>query len=409
MATKPLLLRARTVVPDPASAIEDGGVLIHGDRIARVGRWKGDLEYEPARVLDLGEVALLPGLVNAHAHLDLTGARGRFEPTDDFLSWLMKIKPMRAELKDGVAGHAEEGARELLSDGCTLVADMVAEPLALEGIRRSGIRCVAYIEVIGFPGVVVRPLGDALDRCDEMEDIAAVSGGLAPHTPYTCTPELLQRCAMESRVRGLPLSIHVAETAYELDWLRDGSGLFSEPLAPFFEEGWKAPGRTSVDYLQSLGVLDQPRLLAHGNFLEPAEMDLLRRGGSSIAHCPGSHAFFGHDRHPVTALRDAGVTVALGTDGLVSHPDHRLSMTGELRRLADREPALEPRDLLAMATTAGAAALGLAGRAGALTRDAWADLAAFSVTGGWKGPESILDPDLRCTSTWVGGARRHSA
>jgi cytosine/adenosine deaminase-related metal-dependent hydrolase len=405
MATRPLLLRARTVVPDPASRIDDGAVLIQGDRVGRVGRF-ADLAREGARVLDLGDVALLPGLVNAHCHLDLTGARGRYAPTPDFLAWILQMRPLRDELAATVAASVEEGARELLASGCTLVGDIVGDFAGVEGLRRSGIRAVAFHEVIGFADVTPKPLGAAVEAARDLPEDGTVTPGLAPHTPYTCTEDLLRRTVAAARERRLPVTLHAAETGHEQDWLLEGSGILAEILRKHQPEGWRPPAKRTAAYLRDIGFLDEPRLLAHGNYLDPAEMEAVRDTGSVVVHCPGSHAFFGHDRHPVAELRAAGVTVAVGTDGLVSHPDHALSVPGELRRLAAREPSLAPRDLLAMATTAGAEGLGLAGLAGVLAPGSFADAAAFSVPGGWKGPESLLDPDLRCTAAFVGGASR---
>jgi cytosine/adenosine deaminase-related metal-dependent hydrolase len=392
MPARPLLLRARTVVPDPASSIDDGAVLLQGDRVARVGRF-ADLAREGARVRDLGDVALLPGLVNAHAHLDLTAARGRFSPSTDFLGWIRSIRPFRDSVRDGVVASVEEGARELLASGCTLVADMVYEHEGVEGLRRAGIRAVAFHEVIGFPGAVPRPLGPAIEAAERLPREGTVTPGLAPHTPYTCTDELLRQCAAAGRARRLPLTLHAAETRHEVEWLASGEGVLAGPLRPQYPPDWRPPGKSPAVHLEDLGFLDEPRLLAHGNWFEAAEMELLRERGAVVAHCPGSHAFFGHERHPVAALRAAGVPVALGTDGLVSHPDAVLSMPNEIRRLAARDPSISPRELLAMATVNGA--LG-----------SFADAAAFAVPGGWKGPESLLDPDLRCTAVFVGGVSR---
>ncbi len=408
MPPRPLLLRARTVVPDPASSIDDGAVLVHGDRVARVGRFRGDLEREPARVVDLGEVALLPGLVNAHAHLDLSDARGKFEPTGDFLGWILRIKPFRdARGHPGLIADTETGARELLAGGCTLVADSVADPAFLPGLQRAGIRAVAYLEVIELgERLRPRPLRDALEAAARVEAGGTLEAGLGPHTPYTCSDEALVRCAREARARGLRVSIHVAETEHEVAWLLRGEGVLAGTLRDVVPEGWRPPGRRPLEHLDALGFLGEPRLLVHANHLSPAEVGRVRESGSAVAHCPGSHAFFGHGEHPVAALVAGGVTVAVGTDSLASHPDGVLSIPNELRRLAAREPSLSPRDLLAMATVNGAEALGLAGEAGALMPGAFADAAAFAVPGGWRGPESILDPGLRCTATFVGGALR---
>jgi cytosine/adenosine deaminase-related metal-dependent hydrolase len=407
MPLRPLLFRARTVVPDPWSAIDDGAVLLLGGRVARVGKFRGDLEHESARVTELGEVALLPGLVNAHAHLDLTGARGRLEPESDFAAWLGRIKPMREELRPDVAAHAEEGARELLASGCTMVGDIVAEVPALDGLRRSGIRGVAFIEVLELPRVVVRPLREALDIASRGPWSDELRPGLAPHTPYTCTPEILDRCAEAWRTRRLPVTLHIAESRHEVEFMLDGGGLFKGLLGPWLEEGWMPPGMRPLEWLQKRGFFAGPRLLAHANYLDAKERALARDHGASVVHCPGSHAFFGHDTHPVTDLLRDGVNLALGTDGLVSHPEHRLSIPGEAARLARAEPSLDPRVILAMATTGGADALGMRGLIGVLRPGAFADMAAFTVPGGWSGPSSLLDPGLRCSVAFVGGVERH--
>ena len=408
MPPRPLLLRARTVVPDPASSIDDGAVLLHGDRVARVGRF-ADLVREGARVRDLGDVALLPGLVNAHAHLDLTGARGRFPPTKDFLGWIQALRPFReSEGPDAPARASEEGARELLASGCTLVADMVYEPSGVDGVRRSGIRAVAFREVLELgPALEHRPLRAALAAIESGDRSGgAVTPGLALHSPYTCSPEVIRRGAEHARRLRLPVTMHLSETTLEVEWLARGEGPFAPVLRRLVPEGWSPPGVGPAAYLRGLGFLDEPRLLAHGNHLEGEELRLVLQSGSAVVHCPGSHAFFGHERHPVADLRAAGVVVALGTDSLASHPGGVLSMTEEIRRLAAREPSIPPRELLAMATVHGAIGLGLAGLAGVLAPGSFADAAAFAAPGGWKGPESLLDPDLRCTAVFVGGALR---
>ena len=407
MPAKPLLLRARTVVPDPASSIDDGAVLLHGDRVGRVGRY-ADLAREGARVQDLGEVALLPGLVNAHCHLDLTGARGRFAPTGDFLGWIQRMRPFRETLGiEGCTRAAEEGGRELLANGCTLVADMVYDPPTVGGVRRSGIRSTVFFEVIELgPALQPRPLRCALEALAGIPADGVLTPGLAPHSPYAVAADVVRRCSRHARERSVPVSMHVSETLDEVLWTERGEGVLAPVLRPLCPEGWTVPGRRPVAHLRGLGFLDAPRLLAHGNYLDAEETEILRESGSVVVHCPGSHAYFGHDSHPVAALRAAGVTVAIGTDSLASHPDGVLSIPNELRRLAAREPSIAPRDLLAMATVNGAEGLGLAGLAGVLAPGAFADAAAFAAPGGWKGPESLLDPDLRCTAAFVGGVSR---
>jgi cytosine/adenosine deaminase-related metal-dependent hydrolase len=388
--------------------VADGGVLVHDGRVVRVGRF-ADLAREGARVQDLGDVALLPGLVNAHAHLDLTGARHRFAPTTDFVGWIRGLRPFReAEGPGAPARAAEEGARELLAGGCTLVGDTVHDPSSLEGLRRSGIRAVAAYEILELgPAFAHRPLHGARGHLDAHPEGEEILPGLAPHTPYTCSPGILRDATALARERGVVLALHLAETEAEVEFLLRNEGALAAILAPLLPEGWAAPGLRPAHYLRGLGLLEGPILLAHGNHLDAEEAALVRDAGAVVVHCPGSHAFFSHGRHPVRDLLAAGVTVALGTDSLASHPEGALSMTGEIRRLAALEPGIPPRDLLAMATVHGAEGLGLAGRAGVLAPGSFADAAAFAAPGGWKGPESILDPGLRCTAALVGGVLRH--
>ena len=397
-----MLLRARTVVPNPTSQIDDGAVFVRGDRVERVGRF-AELDSGRLPVFDLGEAALLPGLVNAHAHLDLTATRGRFRPTRDFAGWIRGFRSLREELHEGAVAAVEEGARELLDGGCTLVADMVNDFAGTAGLHRAGIRAVAYHEVIEFGGVAPKPLEAAVETVARSPREGVVLPGLAPHTPYTCSERILRECTEAGRKLGMPLALHVAETRQEVEFLLRGEGDLADLFRSGYGSEWRPPGKRPAVHLRDLGLLDEPRLLAHGNWLDREEMEMLRERRAVVVHCPGSHAFFGHERHPVADLREVGVRVALGTDCLACHPDTVQSMPAEIRRLAAREPSIPPEELLAMATANGAAGLGLAG---VLAPGSFADAAAFFVPGGWKGPESLLDPDLTCMATFVGGKRR---
>ncbi|MEM7806726.1 MAG: amidohydrolase family protein, partial [Planctomycetota bacterium] len=201
----------------------------------------------------------------------------------------------------------------------------------------------------------------------------------SPHAPYSVEPQNYRRCLAAAEKRSVPLATHLAETREEADFLCDHAGPFRELWETI--GGWDDDVPTfdgsPVAFAKHLGLLDAavPVVLAHGNYLEPGDIDLLAAGRASVAYCPRTHAYFGHDPHPLVELLARGVNVCLGTDSRASSPD--LDLLAEVRHVHDHRPDVDISTLWSMATWRGAEALGLTGVAGSVAPGCRADLLAL--------------------------------
>jgi len=384
MARSPFMLRARVVLPMTGPPIADGAVIIRGRRIVAVGRWRELRGNTGARVRDLGEVVLLPGLVNAHCHLDYTHMAGHLPPPKVFTDWLKAI----TELKAGWRGEDyeaswREGARMLLHHGTTTVADIEVVPELLRRLwRQTPLRILSFIELIGLGRR--RPIQEVLDEA--MQHLAILKhprcrAGLSPHAPYSTVPDLLRGAAEAAGRRRCRLAIHAAESALEHLMFRSAQGEMYRWLQRSGRDMSDCGNQSPVQHLHQCGCLGPNVLAVHANYLEPVDVKLLARTGTHVVHCPRSHAYFRHDPFPLRRLQRAGVNVCLGTDSLASVYRSRrqvveLNLFDEMRALAARESWLSPRAVLRMATINGARALGLAGLVGQISPGAHADLIA---------------------------------
>ena len=395
---RPLILAARWLRPSPERWIEGGGLLIHGGRVARVAASPAALRRlaRGARRLDLGEVVIAPGFVNAHAHLELSALAGTLPRGGDFAAWIRRLLELRAarsasELEAG----ARAGATRCLETGTTCVGDVDSTGVAERGLARHPLRRVHFREVLDAQdrsrtAAASRRIARALPRTERRIE------GLAAHAPFSVSPELLAVVARLGQARRAPLSVHWSETREELEWLRDGSGPLARLLGP-------SPRRSGLDLLEEAGLLRAPLALVHGNLPQRGEPARIALAGAVVVHCPGSHAWFERAPFPLESYRRAGVPVALGTDSLASNED--LDLGREMRLSMECFPGLGPLTAWAMATESGAKALGLEGRAGSLEVGSWADLAVHrcDATALRGRIEELAWGASRVESTWVGG------
>jgi cytosine/adenosine deaminase-related metal-dependent hydrolase len=388
-----LLVRARVVLPMSAPPISDGAVLVAGRRIRAVGRWRDLAAAGPPRCLDLGDTVLLPGLVNAHCHLDYTDMAGLFPQPRVFTDWLKLITTTKATWSRSEYTQSWlHGARMLLRSGTTTVADIEAVPELLPQVwDATPLRVISLFEMIGLtkrrtPEAI---LGETLDR------IAALGAtrsraGLSPHAPWSTLPELMRLSAREARRRRLLLCTHVAESALEFEMFTRGRGEMFHWLERSTRDMSDCGRGSPVEHLKSCGALGRNLLAIHVNYLGKQDARLLGQNQAHVVHCPRSHYYFRHDAFPLRRLLNAGVNVCLGTDSLASVLKHRrqtieLSMFEEMRALAARQPRLPARKILEMATLNGAKALGFAKQLGQISPGAWADLIALPFAGGTAG------------------------
>ncbi len=385
----PAVLRARVVAPLSQPPIHDGAVSIFGNHIAAVGRSRDLCRSSHASVHDLGEVILLPGLVNAHCHLDYTHMAGQFPPPRLFTDWLKLITSTKAgwTLADYAASWAA-GARMLFRTGTTTVADIEAVPALLPRVwNATPLRVFSFLELIGITN---RRLPQAIVQ-EALDKIRAVRGkrgrlGLSPHAPYSTLPELLRLSAAAARRYRLPVTTHVAESVLEFQMFSRGEGEMFDWLKRSGRDMSDCGLGSPVQHLERCGVLGAGLLAAHVNCIGQRDAALLGRRKVSVVHCPRSHFYFRHEPFPLHRLLGARVNICLGTDSLATVYRSRreiaeLNLFAEMQTLAQRETSLSPKAILRMATMNGAAALGLGGRIGQLSRNAFADLIAIPFAG----------------------------
>ena len=384
-----LLLRARAVVPVSQPPICDGAVLISGNRIAAVGRSR-DLAAGPRiPTLDLGEVALMPGLVNAHCHLDYTNMAGEFPPPKVFTDWLKVITSAKSQWS--YSDYAESwlsGARMLVRTGTTTVGDIEAVPELLPEVWNSTpLRVLSFLEMTGIrsrrPARAI--LKDAVERIDSLLPSRCWMG-LSPHSPYATLPELLRLSAVTAHRRRLLLTIHVAESAQEFEMFASSHGEMFDWLQRSGRDMSDCGLGSPVQHLERCGALGDNLLAVHVNYLATKDAALLGKRKVNVVHCPRSHSYFKHEPFPLRQLTKTRVNICLGTDSLASVYKARrapveLNLFDEMRALAASQPSLRPREILEMATLNGARALAMPGRIGQLSPRSFADLIAIPFAG----------------------------
>ncbi|MBX7074167.1 MAG: amidohydrolase family protein [Pirellulales bacterium] len=384
-------LRARWVLPIDAPPIAQGVVTIEQGRIAGVGRRAiGD-----AAITDLGDVALLPGLVNAHTHLEFSDcARPLGERGTLFASWIGLVTRYRHEREAADPLAAQRaialGLRESIAAGTTTLGEITTRAPALDPAMTHPIDVTSFWEVIALDPARFNHSIDAANA--HWQAASGYRPGVSPHAPYTVHPELFGRLVDLARDRRAPVAFHLAESPAELELLDSQSGPLFDYLSErgFWRHGAIAPRTRPMDYLRKLATA-QRSLVVHGNYLSAAEIEFAAEHAErlSVIYCPRTHDYFGHERHPLVRLLARGATVALGTDSRASTPD--LSLWAEMRMVAAKFPDLDPAQIIELGTLAGARALGLDQETGSLMAGKRADLVAIPlVDGSTKEPAAEL-------------------
>ena len=365
--------------------IENGAVAVDGNTIVAVGAID-DLKWlDIGPVIDLGEVALMPGLINAHCHLDYTMMRHAINPPKNFTQWVQRINALKRSLDSADYLNAiQKGFEALKQWGVTSVCNIESFPELLPAIGEPPIRTWWFYEMIDIrhryttEEVVVGALSFFQNRPASRNRF-----GLSPHAPYTASRELYRLANSCASTMTMQLTTHVAES-------RDEQEMFLHARGPLYDflEGLGRPmhdcGRdTPFGSLWRSGAINSNWLLVHMNELSESDFALL---GSlepeqlpNIVHCPGSHAYFNHSRFQYRRLMSMGLNISVGTDSLAS--TESLSLLNELRVLAAQEPWLTPEELLRTVTTNPARALRRDKRLGRISPGALADFIALPSTG----------------------------
>lgn len=384
------LYRAKWVMPMCGPVVEDGAVLVSGGVIREVGRWR-DLRAGHAGVQeDLGEVVVMPGLINVHAHLDYSGMAGQLPAPRHFPDWIKGILALKAERS--YTEYAEEwlqGARMLLKHGTTTVVDIEAVPELLPEVWGSTpLRVCSCLELTGVrsgrdPESMV---AEAVDWVEGLP-VGRCWAGLSPHAPYSTKAALLRHSARVARERGWLVTTHVGESVEEFDMYMRGGGAMHDWLKLSGRDMSDCGGHSPVAWLAEQGVFGGQFIAVHANYLAGGDAELLAGHGVGVAHCPRSHAYFGHAPFAYGLLRKHGVGVALGTDSLASvrcsmRARAELDLFEEMRAFALVNPDVGPEEILGMVTTEAARMLGREIELGALGRGFLADMVVLDVGSG---------------------------
>jgi cytosine/adenosine deaminase-related metal-dependent hydrolase len=344
-------------------------VLDTNERIVAVGEASVlKQRYSAARWQEQHAV-LLPGLVNAHTHLELSALCGRVQAGRGFGPWVASLVEQRDQLApDAIEEGIETAVAELLAFGTAAVGEVTNTLAAVGALGRAALLGRIFHEVYGMR----RDVGEAMLGMAEQRraEIAAWPDNLsyapAPHTPYTVHPEILCELVRRARALGARTSLHLCEHAAERAYLRDGSGPFGDFLRARGSSAvdWSPPGLDPIRYASAHGLLGPDVLCVHLADARPDEIALLAAAKAPVVLCPRSNLHIEVKLPPLLELLNAGIRPALGTDSLASCSS--LDLLEEARVLLERFPSVAPRTLIAMATSYGAQALGLGDRIGML-------------------------------------------
>jgi aminodeoxyfutalosine deaminase len=386
-----VILRARTILPVSRPPIENGAIRISKNKIQAVGLWP-ELESQARaneKILDLGEVVLLPGLVNAHCHLDYTGMAGQLPPPKTFTDWIPLI--MAAKSAWTYSDYARSwlhGAKMLLQTGTTTVADIEAVPDLLPEVWDAmPLRVFSFLEMTGIhtrrePKEVLR---ETVEKIGSLSH-ARCRASLSPHAPYSTLPELLKLSAKTARKKNWRITAHLAESGQEFEMFMDARGKMFDWLARNQRDNSDCGFGSPVQYAERCGLLGENLLAVHVNCLTHGDAKLLGENRVHVVHCPRSHNYFQHPPFLRERLANAGVNICLGTDSLATTRKTgkrklELNLFEEMRALAVNDRKISPAEVLRMATVNGARALGMAGQIGELSENSFADLIAIPFAG----------------------------
>jgi cytosine/adenosine deaminase-related metal-dependent hydrolase len=398
-----MILRARWVLPIDRAPVPGGWIHVAGGRIAAMGTGR-----PPAAFDDLGDVALLPGLVNAHTHLELSWMAGRVPPSGSMDEWIRTLLDVRrAGPPGGAPAIAEAMARAAVAmhaSGTVLVGDVSNTLVSPAALAEADLGGMVFHELIGFdpvdPAQQVKEAWDRVARAEQALSLAEpehprtrepehpIVFSVVAHAPYSVAPSLFAEIVR--RAASTRLSIHLAESVEEVEFLRTGLGPIREMLEALgvWTGAWRAPGSDPVRYVADLGYLQPGVLIVHGVHLTDDGLERLRAARAVLVTCPRSNRWVGSGSPRLAHFYASRMPVAIGTDSLASVPTLNLfDELAEMRRIA---PEVSASALLDSATRRGADALGFGHDYGTLAPGKRAALVAVEVPAATRDVEEYL-------------------
>ena len=352
---------ASWILPISEPPIRDGWVAVDRGRVAAIGR-RAPSGIGAADVA-LGAVAVMPGLVNAHTHLELSYLRDELSPASSFITWARSVIAARRERPADapeILNAVDLAVAEATAAGTAVVGDISNTLVTFGSIARSPLAAVVFYELIRFNAPHPEAFVEA--ACREIEALAQtdqVRASLAAHAPYSVSPLVFRaiRAAID-RMPFVPCSVHLSESAEEVEFMRSGEGDWRALLEELgaWDPAWVRPGVSPVQFLDESGFLDSRTLAVHGVQMSSADLARLAMRGTTLVTCPRSNGHTGAGAPPISDFYKSGVRVAVGTDSLASAPD--LNVFAELATMRALAPQVAASALLDSATNQGARALG---------------------------------------------------
>jgi cytosine/adenosine deaminase-related metal-dependent hydrolase len=374
-----MIIRARTVVTMTGPPIDNGAVAVKGNRIRAAGTFPEVAGLFSGAVLDLGERVLMPGLINAHCHLDYTMLRRAIQPPHGFTAWVQRLNAIKRSLRDeDYLGAIQEGFKELRKWGTTTVLNIESFPELMNRIPPPPIRTWWFYEMIDIrQRITTEDLLEGAGIFFRKHSDWLGGFGLSPHAPYTASAALYELASACARQDSMPVTTHLAESEEEAAMFRRASGPLYELMRSMGRDMSDCGHGSPLSLLLRKDLIGSDWIVAHMNDLDDFDFALLKTTPLHVVHCPASHRYFGHQPFPMERLRQIGINVSLGTDSLASADS--LSMFAEMRHVRDNHPSVSPLDTLKMATVNPARALRRPNDLGCIFPKARADLIALPI------------------------------
>jgi len=389
------IYRAKWVLPIFRPPIEDGAVVVSNGKIIKVDSYADISEKGiQGKWVDLGERAILPALVNAHTHLELSALKGLGRKADNFVHWLKSVIEAKQKLNQQDFKTAEQKAYKMLRQTGTGLVGNLRNFLDLSD-SKDNIPEVNLLEFLGFNQKT------AEIRWSTWKMFLDTHLAFIPtaHAPYSVHPQFLPKIKQLAEDRNQIFSIHVAESQAEVEFLLTGKGALKDLLIEkkLWDENFKVPKKRPIAYLESRGVLNSKTLCVHCVEVDEKDASILQKYGVKVCLCPRSNAYLGLNSAPWLLFKKMGISLCLGTDSLASNTD--LNLFKEMAYLLDYGP-FSPSELLEMATWRGSMALGQGQDFGVLFPGGMARFLALPVKGK-NLAEAVILAGAKGEITWI--------
>lgn len=413
---EPVMFRSRWMLQPDFSVAENAALIAADGIILATGRFPQLQRTHIGTTIDFGDAWMLPGFINAHTHLELTGLRDEIPPTPHFAEWLQQLIPRRLLLHEqSIRNAVKQGITQCLEAGTTCIVDISSFQASAAPLQDAAVRKWIFLELIDLnPRTAQQTAEQCRLRLAQIPPHPLLRVGISPHATYSVSPELFKALNALAHDHKLLLAVHCAEVQEELEFLEHGTGPLYDRFSffRFLPAGWTPPACSPVRYLHSLGIVNSSALLIHVNYPSGDDIDLVKQAQASIIFCPGSHRFFSHGPYPLRDFLRAGINVCLGTDSLASNQS--LDMLHGLRILHDEFPELRAPQLVQLCTWNAAKALHCEDRLGLLREGYMCDVTVLEASSGSEIPSQgsdashqlealLLDPATRCAATVVAG------